>query len=186
LSVCAYITSPFDKAPKPLNGDEPMVALFQSKSGTGYIKVLSPEQSKEKHLHIDCILKKAFAKDYKVETSNKNADVKSYIAEYYNTEVDVTVTGGFCLPINKVSKRSIIYPFIKAQKDKGKTISLQLTKGELSITGIPLTEINWTIDNKNKEITILLVGDKSFKVGNKYLLDVYHWIGILFKLFILK
>jgi len=165
-----------------------MISMFRSKKGIGYLRVLSPydEGRKTNYLHIDCTLKKAFSKDCKIQTTNKNNDVKSYIKKYYNNEVDVTIKGGFCFPLNKITNESIIFPFIHKHQDRNETVTIQLTQGELSITGTPITQINWTLQEEKKKAYIILRGEITHKIDKNYLHFIYEWINVFFNLFFIS
>ena len=62
------------------------------------------------------------------------------------------------------------------QKSSG--ISIKLTGGRFSITGAPVTDIMWSVDDENKEVDLRLVADREepIEIDEMYIQDQFNWI----------
>lgn len=183
LTACGELRTRDLRNKGSLRSKDPKVARYKTKSGTAFVRAWLAGKP-VRYLHVDCALRKFFPEDKIPKTTHKKADVLKIIDSVIGSEIDMSITGCFEVPINKLPERSIIRSLSVEQK--AGDMSIRLTGGIYALTGAPVKEVHWReLKERKRTIDIRIKGENTSMVSESYLNEMWDWINDQFSLFVL-
>jgi len=159
------------------------VARYYTASGTAFVRA-SLGYKQIPHLHVDCVLRKYFPKDRIPKVTHKKAEVLKIIERVLGTTIELSIVGCFKVPMTELPEGGIIHSLSVEQKTVD--VSIRLTGGSYTLTGAPVKEIHWRELQEGKRLVhVRIKGEKTSKVSEAYLREMWDWINDQFSLFVL-
>ena len=163
--------------------EDPKVARYRTASGTALVRAWLAGKP-VRHLHVDCVLREFFPENKIPKATHKKAEVLKVIESVMGTEIDVSVVGCFKMPMTKLPKGGVIRSLSVEQKTGD--VSIRLTGGSYALTGAPVKEIHWKeLQEGKRSVHVRIKGEKTSKVSEAYLREMWDWINDQFSLFVL-
>lgn len=173
LTACARIKTKDKALLRLFSRKKEWIARYRTPSGSAYTRILITNKP-SRHLHVDCALAGCFPKGNAPTTTKKKSEIAQFLEHFIGIDVDVRVSGFFKVPFNRLPEEGLIRILFTEHKTVG--TSIRLTGATMSITGMPIEEISWSINQKKKEVELILAGSKADTINSNYLPRLLEWI----------
>ena len=184
LTVCGRIKEG-TVLPSTTIFEKERVASYQTPKGKAYVRAFLKRNKKIIHLHVDCALHDFFPKGKTPKVTHKKNDVLKAIESVIGSDIIANIEGCFEISMSDLPENGSIR--LLSSEQKSGELSFRLIGGEISIKGSDVKSIEWNIrkDDPKEIIRAIMVGERSFKISDKYLIECLDWLDTQFAVFIL-
>lgn len=183
LTACGKLRTNELRTKGSLRAEDPKVARYLTSAGTALVRAWLAGKP-VKYLHVDCALREFFPKNKVPKATHKKDEVLKIIESVLGTDIDVSIVGCFEVPIIELPESGIIRSLSLEQKTVD--VSIKLTGGSFSLTGVPVKKIDWgELEDGKRAVHVQIEGERASRVSEAYLREMWDWINDQFSLFVL-
>ena len=162
----------------------PVISYYKAGRKNAFINVYLPSNKSDRHIHVDCAVMSFIPKELRPKPSHELIEIKNLLSNYNKFKIEVTVSAIFRLPIVELPEKGLIRSLFVREKT-GET-EIKLNGGSFSISGAPISDIDWKIRSDEENVYIKIKGTKSEIFDDDYLIRLFKWIENNFFIFILS
>jgi hypothetical protein len=133
------------------------------------------------HFHLECAAPKAFVSQPKRTASRK--DIDAVTDKVLGLPITVRVSCYFLVPIASLAATGIIRTLSADTTSAG--VSMKLTAGTLALSGSPIQNIRWELEEDGALVKIGVVTIRKRILAEDYLVEAHEWSRSLFDVMIM-
>jgi hypothetical protein len=179
LIACGSIEGKEKSLRNWLNQRRAMISSYTAGKHTYFVRCATGGFSG--HFHLECASPKAFVFQPKRTATRK--DIDAVTQRVLGLPITVRVSCYFVVPIASLAATGIIRTLSADTTAAG--VSMKLTAGTLALTGSPIQNIRWELEDDASFVKIGVVSIRKRILAEDYLLEAHQWSRSLFDVMIM-